>query len=137
MVAPHICLDTIWREDWTVQEVPKFRALVAETHAGDAWISDGNFAVASFDLRLARADLVVWLERSRWLCAWRALGRPFKRDQHHGVRRIFHVLRFILNFDRINRPRIDKVLAEHGPNVPVIRLCSHDEEEAFLKTLSA
>jgi hypothetical protein len=29
-------------------------------HAADAWLSDGNYALATFDIRLPRADLIVW-----------------------------------------------------------------------------
>jgi adenylate kinase family enzyme len=78
--APVICLDEIWKQQ---QDVPKFRALILQAHAGDRlssnqWISDGNFSVTTFDIRLPRATLVIWLERSRLICAWRAIARVFK-----------------------------------------------------------
>ena len=50
------------------EDVAAFRALLEKAHAGDAWISDGNFAVASFDIRLPRATLVIWLEASKISC---------------------------------------------------------------------
>src|ERR1700685_1163174 len=62
--APVICLDAIWQPHWEAKDLPAFRALPMEAHATDEWISDGNFAVASFDIRLPRATLVIWLERS-------------------------------------------------------------------------
>ena len=65
---PVICLDTIWQPHWNEKDVPAFRALMKNAHAGDEWISDGNFAVATFDSRLPRATLVVWLECSRLSC---------------------------------------------------------------------
>src|ERR1700689_785082 len=68
--APAIILDDIWRPDGDVTE---FRATMARLHAGEAWISDGNFAAATFDIRLPRATLIIWLERPRWFCAWRAM----------------------------------------------------------------
>jgi adenylate kinase family enzyme len=57
--APVICLDAIWQPGWDKKDVPAFRTLVKEAHAGDAWISDGNFAVATFDIRLSRATQVI------------------------------------------------------------------------------
>jgi len=66
---PVVCLDAIWRPDWGPNDVERFRALLVEAHAGDAWISDGNFALATFDIRLPRADLIVWLDRPRLRCA--------------------------------------------------------------------
>src|SRR5258706_6066886 len=78
-----LCLDDIWRAEWGRDDVPAFRALMLEAHAGESWISDENFAVATFDIRLPRATLIVWLDRPRWLCALRAIGRIFRKDSDH------------------------------------------------------
>jgi adenylate kinase family enzyme len=63
--APVICLDAIWQPHWKEKDVPTFRTLVQKAHAGEEWISDDNFALATFDIRLPRATLVIWLERPR------------------------------------------------------------------------
>lgn len=130
--APHICLDDIWRPDWGPPEVPAFRALLGETHAAPAWVSDGNFAQASFDLRLPRADLVIWMERPRQVCAARAVLRTLRPGETHRPGDLGKVLRFIWGFDRINRPRIEALRAEHGAHVPVVRLRSDAETADFL-----
>src|SRR6266436_2351031 len=83
--APVICLDAIWQPHWGEKDVPAFRALVQKAHAGEDWISDGNFALATFDIRLPRATTVIWLERSRLYCAWRAITRVFKRGEAHRI----------------------------------------------------
>ncbi len=41
--------------------------------AGERRIIDGG--VANLDLRLARADTVVFLDLPRWLCTWRLIRR--------------------------------------------------------------
>lgn len=130
--APVICLDAIWRPGWGPADVPRFRGLVIGAHAGDAWISDGNFADATFDLRLPRADLVVWLERPRLICAWRAATRVLRPGEAHERKDLPKVLRFIWNFDRINRPRIEAARTRWGPDVPVRRLRDDAEIGAFL-----
>jgi adenylate kinase family enzyme len=135
--AAVICLDSIWRPEWTTADLPRFRAVVASAHTGSAWISDGNFAVASFDLRLPRADLVIWLERPKCLCLRRALTRVFRRGEPHRPWRLVKVICFIWNFDRVNRPRIERLLAEHGPEVPLLRLWSSAQTDAFLESLTA
>jgi adenylate kinase family enzyme len=129
--ARYICLDEIWQPSWSEADVPKFRALVADRHSGDAWISDGNFALATFDIRLPRADLIVWLERPRIVCAWRAVTRVFRSEETHALRNLPKVLAFIRNFDRVNRPLIEKASEEHGYEVPIVRLCSDRETDAF------
>jgi adenylate kinase family enzyme len=135
--APAVVLDDIWRFDEGPEQLDRFRVLMVGAHAGDAWISDGNFAAASFDLRLPRADHVVWLERSRWLRLWRASRRVFRPGERHRPADLGKVFIFIWNFDRINRPRIEAALKAHGPNVPVTRLRTDAETEAFLNAAGA
>jgi len=130
---PVICLDDIWRPEWTKDDVPGFRALMREAHAGERWVSDGNFAAATFDIRLPRATLIVWLERPRWLCALRAMGRVVRQDNDHRIGGLVKVLRFIANFERVNRPLIETLRIEHGSNVPITRLKSNREVNAFVR----
>jgi adenylate kinase family enzyme len=132
--APVISLDAIWEPHWGPKDVPAFRTLIEKAHSGDEWISDGNFAVATFDIRLPRATLVIWLERSKVLCAWGAVTRVFKRDGDHRIGRLAVVLAFIWHFDRVNRPRIEATRISHGPDVPVRGLCSSRDITAFLSS---
>lgn len=128
-----LCLDAIWPA--FAGDVPGFRARLAELHAAEAWVSDGNFAQATFDLRLPRAELVIWLDPPKWLCVWRVVTRTLRPGEPHRPGDLGKVLRFIRNFDRVNRPRIEALRQEHGPAVPVIRLTSRAEVEAFLAGL--
>ena len=130
--APVICLDAIWQPHWDQKNVPEFRALIRQAHSGDQWISDGNFALATFDIRLPRATLVVWLERSKLYCAWRAITRVFKRDEAHRLSKLVNVLAFIWRFNKVNRPRIEAARTAHGADVPVCRLADSGDIAAFL-----
>jgi adenylate kinase family enzyme len=134
--APVICLDAIWQSGWEQNDVPEFRRLVQQAHAGDAWISDGNFALATFDLRLPGATLIIWLERSNLYCAWRATTRVFKRGEAHRLGNLAKVLAFIWRFDRINRPRIEAARISHAPEVPVRRLMNSSEIAVFLASVA-
>ena len=130
--AQAVVLDDVWQAEWGPEHTPAFRDLLTEAHAGEAWVSDGNFAAVSFDLRLPRADLVVWLERPRWLCLLRAAQRVFRPGEAHRLTDLGKVFAFIWNFDRINRPRIEAALKAHGPNVPIVRLRTNSQVAAFL-----
>ncbi|MEO8811509.1 MAG: hypothetical protein ABI376_01180 [Caulobacteraceae bacterium] len=101
--SPVIVLDAIWSKGWGPADVWRFRALVAESHRGDDWISDGNFAAATFDLRLPRADLVVWLEPPLGLCLWRATARVFRTGEAHRPEDIVEVFRFAWSTGRARR----------------------------------
>ncbi len=130
-----IALDEIWQPDWNSGMTPAFRETLRRLHAGEAWVSDGNFAAVSFDIRLPRATLIVWLERPRWQCTLRAATRAFGGDPVHRLRRLPETLRFIRNFDRINRPLIEALRLRHGPDVPVVRLASDREIDRFAESL--
>jgi len=134
MLAPLICLDAIWQPQWGKDDVATFRTLMKEAHAGDTWVSDGNFAQVSFDIRLPRATLVIWLDRPKIFCAWHAISRVFQPGEQHRVGSLIKVLRFIWNFDRINRPLIEAQRIAHGPDVPVRRLTNDREIAAFLSS---
>ena len=112
--------------------MPHFCNLLRASHAGEAWISDGNFALATFDIRLPRATLIVWLERPRLLCAIAALTRALGRDDHHKLADLPKVLRFIDGFERRNRPRIEAERLRLAPDVPVLRLASRRAIRAFV-----
>lgn len=135
MHAPVICLDALWQPDFA-KDVATFRDLLTQAHAGEQWISEGNFAQATFDIRLPRATLVVWLECSKLTCARRAVTRVFKRGGDHKMNALIQVLTFIWNFDRINRPRIEALRCSYGPGAPVRRLTGNREVAAFLATMA-
>ncbi len=135
--APVICLDDIWHPGWGKDDVPTFRALMKHAHAGDAWISDGNFALATFDIRMPRASLVVWLNRPKLFCARHSITRVFQKGEAHRIGNLAKVLRFIWNFDRINSPLIEASRLAHGPDVPVRRLTNNREVASFLSSFDA
>jgi adenylate kinase family enzyme len=133
---PLICLDAIWQPDWTKADIPNFRALMQEAHAAKEWISDGNFAEATFDIRLPRATLVIWLDRSRAVCAWRAITRVFQPNEAHRASDLAKVLTFIWQFNRVNAPKIERLRMRWSPGVPVRRLADDRATAAFLDSTS-
>ena len=131
---PHICLDDIWQKFEGETRLADFKASLAERHDAPNWISDGNFSEATFDIRLPRATHVIWIERPRWLCLLRAALRPFETGQTHKPIDIPKVLAFVWNFDMQNRPKIETLLRQLRPDLPVLRLASDDEVRSFLKS---
>jgi adenylate kinase family enzyme len=72
---PLIVLDFhFWLPGWTEPTEAEWREKQNRLLAGDDWIADGNYH-GTLDLRLQRADTVVFLDTRWWICAWRALVR--------------------------------------------------------------
>jgi adenylate kinase family enzyme len=132
---PVICLDAIWKAHWTKENLPAFRALVMAAHDCAGWISDGNFAQATFDIRLPRAELVVWLERSRPACAWRVAKRVFRAGESHKMRDLPTVFRYLWYFDRVNRPLIEAQRLAYGSHAPAVHLRSNREIADFVSSV--
>lgn len=141
---PYVSMDRefFWLPDWVKRDKAEERRLIAAKVAEDRWLIDGN-APSSFDLRLPRTELVLWVRMPRWLCIWGALSRALRwfgrsrPDMAPGCReRIdWEFLRYIWDWERRFAPKVIAGLAEHGPNVPVFQLKSRDEMRQLLDLL--
>ncbi|MGY1889248.1 AAA family ATPase [Pseudomonas sp. SDT291_1_S447] len=143
---PVIHLDPLfWEPDWVEPDNEVFRERVRQAAAGDSWICEGNYSRRTFDLRLPRAELVIWLDTPRLTCMKRvilrsALNRP-RADLPVGCterldRAFLHFLKYVWNFDRINRPSIEAMRATVGPQIPAIHLRGPQQISAFLAELA-
>jgi adenylate kinase family enzyme len=75
---PVIHLDLhFWKPGWVAPSETEWREKQCGVLAGNAWIADGNYR-ETLDLRLERADTVVFLDLPWWLCAGRAFLRGFR-----------------------------------------------------------
>jgi adenylate kinase family enzyme len=137
---PVVHLDALfWLPGWVERDRADFRQRVAQAVSGDRWVCDGGYS-KTYDLRFPRADVIVWLERPRWLCLLRVTTRLIKHwrrtrpDMGPGcpekVDLAFYL--FIWNWERRTRPKIEAGLAHYAPNTPRIVLTSDAAVEAFL-----
>ncbi len=117
---PVVHLDrAYWSPGWVAPARDVWRARVADLAAADAWVMDGEYA-STFDLRLARADVVVWLDLPRRIyfprTIWRLVhyyGRE-RGDVGAGCRERFDLgfLRdWVWTYPTRGRPRDAQVIA--------------------------
>lgn len=119
---PLIHLDReFWQPGWQMPERGSWRATVASLVAQPRWIMEGNFG-SSLDLRLPRADAVIWFDYPRHICLarvmkriWRSYGRV-RQDMAPGCPEKLDpsFLGFVWTFNDRERPQIERVLATHG-----------------------
>jgi adenylate kinase family enzyme len=73
--VPVVHLDRhYWRANWTAPSSDEWGETVQNLIALDSWIMDGNYG-GSFPARFAAANIVVFLDYPRLICAIRALKR--------------------------------------------------------------
>jgi len=76
---PLIHLDIhFWKPGWVEPTEDEWRDRQRGLLSGEEWIIDGNYH-ATLDLRLERADTVVYLDTPWWVCARRALVRGVRK----------------------------------------------------------
>lgn len=75
---PVIHLDKhFWHPGWVGTEPAEWAQKVGHFAAQNSWIIDGNYR-NTLDIRLQRADTVIFLDLPRWVCVWRATKRRFQ-----------------------------------------------------------
>ena len=141
---PLIHLDKeYWRPGWKMPPRSEWRPRVQELAAGERWIMDGNYD-SSLDLRLPRADTVVWFDYSTLICIQRALRRvvstygEIRADMGAGCPERFDMefLRYIWTFNSKQRPRVIAALAQFGRHIDPVVFRRDREVEQFLRAHS-
>jgi|SRR5881394_2558521 len=129
-----------WEPGWKYRDAARARERVQAICDTAAWVMDGNFS-ETFDLRLPRADTLIWLDYPRATCIRRILvrtikdyGRP-KPDLPDGCpeRLDIGVLRFAWEFPVRRRPEISAGIGRFGGHLRVIQLRNDREAAAFLR----
>ena len=141
--APHA---TDCDSGWTEPDPEQFRTRVGEAVAGDSWVCEGNYARRTFDLRLPRAQLVIWLDTPRLTCLKRVivrsvLDRP-RPDRAAGCKEqldkaFLEFLRFVWQFDRGYRPGIEAMRLAVAPEVRTVHLRGEQQIRDFLEHLDS
>ena len=142
---PLIVLDVhFWLPGWTEPAEAEWRQKQRRLLAGHEWIADGNYH-ATLDLRLERADTVVFLDTPWWTCARRALvrgvrARPAEFELPAGcgesrVRRLRDEWRLAWRIWRVRRSERETeltILSQHGQHAAMHVLRSKRAVREFL-----
>jgi len=74
---PVIHIDKIhWQPGWVERSKAEKTRLCREAEQGERWIFEGGHS-ATWESRLARADMLIWIDRPMSLRMWRVLRRAF------------------------------------------------------------
>jgi adenylate kinase family enzyme len=144
---PVIHLDLhFWKPGWVAPSEAEWREKQSALLAGDEWIADGNYH-ESLDLRLERADTVVFLETPWWRCAGRAFLRGSRKPvgempegcHHSSWRRLADEWRLAIVIWRNRRSepeREHEIISQYGQHVVLHVLVSKRAAKELLGGLS-
>ena len=138
---PVVHLDRFfWKPGWVETPRDEWRKEQSELFANDHWIADGNYG-GTFDERFARADTVIIAAPSRVACVASAVGRTARNHgkpvQAEGCPERFQLAfyRWIWNYERDSRPRLDAALQRHD-HLHIVELTSRRSMRQFLERVA-
>jgi adenylate kinase family enzyme len=147
LALPYISMDRdfFWLPGWVKRDKAEERALIAQAVARDRWLMDGT-GQSTFDLRLPRTQMVIWVRIPRWRCLLGVVRRGFRYrgksrpDMADGCLEQIpdrEFLSYIWNFEKHTVPHVLEELKKHGSDVPVLQLRSHADMRYLLYLLDA
>lgn len=81
LALPHVELDAIFHQaGWAPLDDDEFVRRVSTAIAGDAWVTDGNYRVATIEGPIwEHADTVVWIDPPDWVIMYQVITRTLRR----------------------------------------------------------
>ncbi|AVU78602.1 AAA family ATPase [Pseudomonas rhizophila] len=144
---PVVHIDTIhWLPGWVERTRDEKTRLCREVEARDRWIFEGGHS-ATWDNRLSRADLLIWIDRSATLRFWRVLLRTLLK---HGRSRpdlpencperlanLPEFFRFMWRTKKSARAKMEQLVATAPSACSVVCLRSNRDTRIFLANIGS
>jgi adenylate kinase family enzyme len=127
-----------WKPSWVRTDSDVFKKRIKELISEDEWIMDGNYR-NTMDMRIAKADTIIFLDFSRWTCLFRLFKRRLKNNRVDVLnccdeQITYELIKWILwIFPRINRKEILNKINKVKNKKKVVILKSNKQMEEFLK----
>ena len=132
--------DVRWLPNWVVRDEAEQRQIFEQLAAQERWVMDGS-GPSSLDIRLPRADVVIWVRVPRRVALWGLFKRvcanygTVRFGMAEGCKEPIpdrEFLSYIWNFEKDSAPKIERGIDVHGPEVPVVMVRSHREMEGLI-----
>lgn len=142
---PVVHIDTIhWQPGWVERSWDEKTQLCHEVEARDRWIFEGGHST-TWANRLARADLLIWIDCSAKLRFWRVLLRTLlQRGQSRPdlpencpelLANLPEFFRFMWRTKKSARVKMQQLVTTAPATCRVVRLRSNRDTRVFLKSI--
>jgi adenylate kinase family enzyme len=133
-----------WLPGWGQPPKPQWREKVTRLVARDTWVMDGNYA-GTFDVRMPRAQAIVFLDLPTPVCLAGILWRPARHwgrqrpDMGPGCieRYDWPFVKYVWGFREKERPRILAALETLGARADLVHVRSRREVRALLGAMAS
>lgn len=131
-----------WSDGWVEGSKDELHRALAPIVASDSWLIDGNYG-STMEMRLTRADTIVYLDYSIALCLWRAAKRVWqyrgrsRPDMAKGCPERFDLefFRYIASWNSHARPRTENLIT--GSGVRILRFKNPRQLDQWLSKLES
>lgn len=141
---PVFHLDALhWKPNWTAPDKTSWHHQVQDLVAQEQWILDGSYS-GTLDLRLPRAQLIIYLDIPNWRCVWNIVKRRIKYASYTGKTRpgmppgcpetiFFSFLKWVWKYPKHDRPKVFEAIEKYKPaEARVIVFRSYAAMDRFL-----
>lgn len=133
-----------WQADWVETEASMWKKKVEELASKPSWIMDGNYG-STMDLRLKKADTVVYLDYSTLSCLWRITKRIIKYrgtvrpDMTEDCRERFDLefYLYVATYNLLRRKKHYRQIEENKRGKQIFVLKKDKQQEQFFEKLKS
>ncbi len=101
----------------------------------EAWVVEGC-SFSTFEMRFAKADVLIYFQFSRLICFFRLFKRLFNYEKDFGGLRAINweILKYTWNFDKEKRSKIEELRKKY-PKTDFLIFKNHKDADRFLSSL--
>lgn len=133
-----------WHSGWVQTPRPEWRRFQRDLVNKPHWIIDGNYD-STLVIRAVAADVIIYLDYSKWLCLWRVLKRIWqgrhkcRPDLTPGCSEHLEneFLRWVFHYPKVARPRTLGILKRLKKHQRVFVIRSPRLANQFLVSVEA
>lgn len=137
--VPLTHLDGVYYDtEWRALSQEEFAVCQRELVRQPRWMIEGNYA-STLPIRLAAADTVLFLDLPAAVCLLGIVQRRWRyRGGQHNTDGVFDritlsFVRYICGYRRTMRPRVQRLITEHGAHTRLITLKSRSQANQWLR----
>lgn len=132
-----------WKPNWTETPKTEWESIVSDLAAKPSWIIDGNYG-GTIDIRIQKADTIIYLDYPTTKCLYRVCSRIFKHygqtrpDMSEGCPERFDLdfLHYVASFNFVKRKGILSKMQKVNKHKNCLVLQNDKEADEFLETIS-
>lgn len=137
--------DVRWLPNWSQRDGEEQHRILKEIVVRERWVLDGSNP-STFEMRLPRTDLVIWMRLPRLACL---MGVARRVAKHYGRVRPdmadgcpeplpnLEFLKYIWTFEQRHAPLFLRNFDRYGPAVPIFQVKSRAEANHLLDLMDA